>query len=109
VRISATGEISGEVTIIDPAGTVVLDDTFPDASRNRDTGYDEILTDPGSYNVTVTVTEAPGLMGRKETEGAISVPNPERAQILIEVRDSENEPRTVDISTRKHTDNDEFG
>ena len=105
--------VRGTVTVTDPAGEQVLDETFDlltqEAAQNQtetnQTGtesgsaaarYDDVFTTSGTYTVAVRLDEDSAVDGVRETEASVEVTDTESDNVLVAIGDSEtDEPITV--------------
>lgn len=95
-------ELTGSIEVLDPNGDVVLDETFElpagdDGDDGDDAGddgdpeeeideeslglYEDVLTDPGEYTVSVALDEAVG--GESEAIEDVEVSDPEEEHVMV--------------------------
>ena len=84
--------LSGEITVTDPDGSTALMESFEvepeeedDEDADGDSGavFEDVISDPGAYRVTIELDEDSIIDGEAEAERAVSVTDTEEEHIIV--------------------------
>lgn len=100
--------LRGPVTVTDPNGETVLDESFdlrPDAATPTETDgepvsaarYDDVLTDAGSYTVAVQLGDDSAVEGVRETTESVSITDPDEDKVLVGLGSDDDGPIAVAV------------